>query len=148
MPELRQALSTLTWRVWQTSFAGQPTSETQAVTALGPWRKGAASVSSAKAWVALGGQGAKRRAGPPGTMSQPASAEAAGEPLTSRRQRQTPPPMSLAASWALWGPRRGPGSNSEPPSDRVGAERSASVNQRRRTRECAAPERPQLPPAP
>ena len=65
-PELRQPLSTITWRVAQMSLAGQPTSETHAVTVLSPLRKGAASVSSAKAWVALEGAGdeaARRPAG-------------------------------------------------------------------------------------
>ena len=96
-PELWQSLSTVTVRLAQTSFAGQPTSLTQAVTSLAPSWKGARSVSMANSRASLPAQGANRRAGPPGTMSQAASAEAADAPLTDTRQRQTPPPTSVAA---------------------------------------------------
>ena len=59
---------------------------------LAPSRKGGSSVSRAKAWAAVSGQGTKRRAGPPGTMSQLASAEPAGDAV----HRHAPAPDAAA----------------------------------------------------
>ncbi len=81
-------------------------------------------------------------------MSQGCSAEAAGRPLTLTRQRQTPPPTSLADAWKDCGPRRGPASNSSPAIERAGEDESRKVNQSRRTWLWALADEPQLSSAP